>query len=100
VLVTPDDGQSLNSAPVTELARRVTAELTARSDLAAVASYWNGHAPALRGQDGRSALITMYVTGDDQAQTSAAKAIVAQLAPAGGSTGRAAGTSATKISAA
>src|SRR6202012_309314 len=57
-----------------------------------------GHAAALRGKDGRSALITMYVTGNDQAQTSAAKAITAQLVPAGGDTSRAVGTSVASIS--
>src|SRR6201996_5483797 len=98
VLVTPHDGQSLNSAPVTALARQVTAELAARGDVESVASYWNGHAAALRGKDGRSALITMYVTGNDQAQTSAAKAITAQLVPAGGDTSRAVGTSVVSIS--
>ena len=98
VLVTPHDGQSLNSAPVTALARQVTAELAARGDVESVASYWNGHAAALRGKDGRSALITMYVTGNDQAQTSAAKAITAQLVPAGGDTSRAVGTSVASIS--
>ena len=87
VLVTPRDGQSLDSAPVTALAHRVAAQLAARSGVESVASYWDGHAAALRGKDGRSALITMYVTGSDQAQTSAAKAIVAQLAPAGTDTG-------------
>src|SRR6202000_913189 len=75
VLVTPRDGQALDSAPVTALARRGTAQLAARSDVESIASYWNGHAAALRGKDGRSALITMYVTGDDQAQTNAAKGI-------------------------
>jgi len=69
VLITPRDGQSLNSAPVTALARRVTTQLAARSDVESVTSYWNGHAAALRGKDGRSALITMYVTGDDQAHS-------------------------------
>jgi RND superfamily putative drug exporter len=98
VLVTPRDGQSLNSAPVTALAHRVAAQLAARSDVESVASYWDGHAAALRGKDGRSALITMYVTGSEQAQTNAAKAIVAQLDPAAGGTSRAAGISAAKIS--
>src|ERR1700759_3073722 len=64
VLVTPHDGQSLDSAPVTALARRVTAQLAARGDVESVASYWDGHATALRGKDGGSALIHMYVEGD------------------------------------
>src|SRR6201996_8718933 len=98
VLVTPRDGQSLDSAPVTALAHRVAAQLAARSGVESVASYWDGHAAALRGKDGRSALITMYVTGSDQAQASAAKAIVARLAPAGGDTSHAAGSSAADIS--
>src|SRR6201995_2326549 len=99
VLVTPRDGQSLDSAPVTALAHRVAAQLAARSGVESVASYWDGHAAALRGKDGRSALITMYVTGSDQPPTSAAKAIVAQLAPAGTDTGpNAADSSAARIS--
>ena len=84
LLVTPRDGQSLNSAPVTALAHRVSAQLATRSDVEPVASYWTAHAAVLRGHNGRSALITMYVTGNDQAQTNAAKAITAQFAPAGG----------------
>ena len=98
LLVTPRDGQSLKSAPVTALARRVSAQLAARSDVESVTSYWTGHAAALRGNDGRSALITMYVTGNDQAQTNAAKAITAQFAPATGDTSRGAGLGAANIS--
>jgi RND superfamily putative drug exporter len=84
LLVTPRDGHSLDSAPVTALARRVTAQLTARGDVESVNSYWNGHAAGLRGEDGRSALITMYVEGDDKASTNAAKAITAEFASASG----------------
>jgi RND superfamily putative drug exporter len=84
LLVTPRDGLELDSAPVTALARRVTAQLAARGDVESVASYWNGHAAALRGQDGRSALITMYVEGDDEASANAAKAITAEFASTGG----------------
>ena len=94
LVVTPHDGQSLDSAPVTALARRVTAQLAARGDVESVASYWDGHATALRGKDGSSALITMYVEGDSQSQANAAKAIVAQFAPADKDTGGAAGISA------
>src|ERR1700759_4933906 len=94
VLVTPRDGQSLDSAPVTALAHRVAAQLAARSGVESVASYWDGHATALRGKDGRSALITMYDEGDSKSQANAAKAIMAQFAPADKDTGGAAGISA------
>ena len=50
LLVTPRAGQTLNSAPVTALARRVTGQLAARGDVESVGSYWNGHAAALRGK--------------------------------------------------
>src|ERR1700742_4088118 len=93
LLVTPRNGQSLDSAPVTALARRVTAQLAARSDVASVASYWAGHATGLRGQGGRSGLITMYVKGAGEAQANAAKAFTAEFALAGGDGGRAAGLS-------
>jgi putative drug exporter of the RND superfamily len=84
LLVTPRAGQALDSAPVTALARRVTAQLAARGDVESVASYWNGHPAALRGRDGRSALISMFVEGDGKAQANAAKAITAQFATASG----------------
>jgi len=87
LLVTPRAGQTLNSAPVTALARRVTGQLAARGDVESVGSYWNGHAAALRGKDGRSALITMYVKGDDKASTNTAKAITAEFASTSGVAG-------------
>jgi RND superfamily putative drug exporter len=84
LLLTPRNGQTLTSTPVTALAHRVTARLDARGDVEDVASYWNGHPAALRGKDGRSAVITMYVEGGDQAQTNSAKAIRTQFTSASG----------------
>src|ERR1700761_9443384 len=84
LLLTPRDGQTLTSAPVTALARQVTAKLDARSDVEDVASYWNGHPAALRGKDGRSAVITMYVEGAGDTQTNSAKAITAEFTSTSG----------------
>src|ERR1700761_3872557 len=54
LLVTPPAGQTLDSAAVTALGRRVTTQLAARGDVESVASYWNGHPAALRGAGGRT----------------------------------------------
>lgn len=91
LLVSPRDGRTLESAPVTALAHQISSGLSHRGDVESLASYWNGRAAALRGRDGRSGLITMHVTGDDEAASTAAKAIIATFAgTAATATGRSA----------
>ena len=76
LLLTPRDGQSLDSPAVAAVARTITTSLAQRGDVGSVRSFWLDHAPALRGADQRSGLITMHVDGDDVTSAQTATAII------------------------
>lgn len=60
--------------------RRVAAQIAAAPDVTAVHAYWNSPAPALRSRDGRAALLTVRLRGDDTSSTYASQRVVAAFA--------------------
>lgn len=60
--------------------RRIAAGLAASPDVAAVRTYWNSPVPALRSRDGRAALVTVRLRGDDTRATHAAERLAGAYA--------------------
>lgn len=60
--------------------REITAALKAAPHVDGVASYWEGHSPLLRSDDGRQALIGAHVRGSDGEEDDRAAALVERLA--------------------
>ncbi|NUS13773.1 MAG: MMPL family transporter, partial [Streptomyces sp.] len=60
--------------------RRIAAGLAASRDVAAVHAYWNSGLPGLRSRDGREALITVRLRGDDTQATYASERLVDRFA--------------------
>ncbi|HVW43287.1 MAG TPA: MMPL family transporter [Amycolatopsis sp.] len=64
LLVKADDG-TVDDPAVRAAATGLSTRVAADRDLTDVASYWQTGAPALRSDDGRSALIVAHASGDD-----------------------------------
>ncbi|WP_307803925.1 MMPL family transporter [Micromonospora echinofusca] len=64
---------------VADAGTRLTSELDARTDTAAVQSWWNTGEPALRSTDGRSALILVRLVGAEDERQGHAKELMAEL---------------------
>ncbi|MFD1660508.1 MMPL family transporter [Streptomyces caeni] len=78
LLATPpgsvDDPQAVSAG------KELTRKLAAEKGVASVTSYWSDERPkALRAQDGKSALITAWLTGGDDTAAETAKRIVPDL---------------------
>ncbi|MBC2906133.1 MMPL family transporter [Streptomyces cupreus] len=58
---------SVDDPAVAAEANRLTAELAGEKGVTGVGSYWRSPSPALRAEDGRQALITARLTGDETA---------------------------------
>ncbi|SDI96213.1 putative drug exporter of the RND superfamily [Frankineae bacterium MT45] len=75
MLVTPVTGH-LDDPAVTTAVQRLTQNLRNTGDVGAITSYWSTHSDSLRTRDGRSALVTMHVLGDDDASFKSAQTII------------------------
>ena len=76
LLVTAKNGD-VDDPAVTRRGQDLTRRLAAEPDLTQVASYWSLHAPSLRSEDGRQALVLGRVTGDEAGLDERAKQLTA-----------------------
>ncbi|HEU4397080.1 MAG TPA: MMPL family transporter [Actinomycetota bacterium] len=82
LLVTAKNGD-VDDPAVTRRGQELTRRLAAEPDLTQVASYWSLHAPSLRSEDGRQALVLGRVTGDEEGLDERAKQLTAAYAADG-----------------
>ncbi|SEN63680.1 MMPL family transporter [Actinacidiphila rubida] len=75
VLLVDSRGAGADSPAVVAQGQDLTRRLAADPDVTGVASYWGTHAPVLRAKDGRTALITARLRGDDNAVAKEVKRI-------------------------
>ncbi|MFI1095283.1 MMPL family transporter [Streptomyces sp. NPDC020917] len=67
VLLVDGKGADVDSPAVAGEGQDLARRLAADPDVTGVTSYWGTHAPVLRAKDGRSAMITARLRGDDNA---------------------------------
>jgi 1-pyrroline-5-carboxylate dehydrogenase len=67
VLLVDGRGADVDSPAVAAEGQDLARRLAADPDVAGVTSYWATHAPVLRAKDGRSAMISARLRGDDNA---------------------------------
>ncbi|MBY8880838.1 MMPL family transporter [Actinacidiphila acidipaludis] len=67
VLLVAGRGAGVDSPAVAAEGQDLARRLAADPDVTGVTSYWGTHAPVLRAKDGRSAMITARLRGDDNA---------------------------------
>lgn len=75
VLLVDARGAGVDSAEVSAQGKDLARRLAADPDVTGVTSYWATHAPALRAEDGGSAMITARLRGDDDAVAKEVKRI-------------------------
>jgi RND superfamily putative drug exporter len=75
VLVAQADS-SVDDPAVQAAGRRLTADLAAASGVVYAVSYWTAGLPALRGSDGRSAIVAVLLAGDENTALQRARALL------------------------
>jgi putative drug exporter of the RND superfamily len=94
VLLVDGHGAAVDSPAVAAAGQDLARRLAADPDVTGVTSYWGTHAPVLRAKDGRSAMITARLRGDDNAIAKEVKRIVPAFRGTHGPVGVTAGGSA------
>ncbi|GAA1512311.1 MMPL family transporter [Pimelobacter simplex] len=79
VLLAEAQGGDLDSQEAEQSGRDLTEQLAETPGVASVQSYWTTQDPALRADDGRSALITLQLTGGEHAAQETAASVVEDL---------------------